>query len=358
MTLNNANMDIKEENSIKNSYLYIKNVNVNIESYETKLLLEENIEDVLKFQIAYEDENRVLVYDVSGTVSLEEYLKTNKLTKTDVCSIMTAIDNILTSVENYLISENSVALNTKLIRVSKNSSGKLHISFVIIPNLNVDFSYELSKFLIRVLRFIDVNDKEALNLAYGLFVRSSKEDYVMSDLMELIDKAEIDNINNDFYYDKNDFLEYDESIANEIDDEIINEARYNIEDIDENYIYDDVKENNLKKDIFEGDKDIEMDDDTQKFIEDELYKDFDKEDKKIIKFGKKKKKKLLNAHIKLDFICYAITPLLLVAMPIIYYFLNGSEKLLENIITILTFEFLSLILLVIGRVLNYRLEKV
>lgn len=354
------NIDISEEKNIKNTYLYIKNLNINTESYESKLLLEENIEDVLKFQIGYENEKRVLIYDVSGTISLEEYLKSNKLTEVDVCNIVTSIDNVLTSAENYLLSENSIALDLRLIRIKKNDTGDLKLCFVLIPNYNLDFSYELSKFLIRVLRFIDVKDKDALNLAYGLFVRSSKEDYVMSDLMELIDKVKIRNSKNE-YYDEDVFRAYDESLANEIDEDIMNENKYNMMAIDEDEIVeseDYEKENVNNKNVFEGKKDIEIDLDTKDFLANELYEDFDKEDKKIIKFGKKNKKKFLNAHIKIDFLCYVITPFAIIAIPIFYYFINGKEKFLGNAITIFTVEFILFILLAIGRIINYRMEKV
>ena len=48
-----------------------------------------------------------------------------------------------------------------------------------------DFSFELSKFLIKSLRYTDVNDKKGLELAYKLFVKSSKDNYTINDLMKV-----------------------------------------------------------------------------------------------------------------------------------------------------------------------------
>ena len=115
-TLNN--IEYVEEKSIKNTLLYVKNLKMNMESYEYKILSEESIENMIKFQIGYEGENQLLKFDVSNTISLEEHLKTNKLQKKDVCDIILAIDEILFSIENYLISENSLVLDLKTIRLS------------------------------------------------------------------------------------------------------------------------------------------------------------------------------------------------------------------------------------------------
>ena len=343
------NFNITEEKSIKTTKLILRNVKINTESYESKLLSEDNIDKVIKFQIIYEGEDKALLFDVSNTQSLDEYLLSNKLKKDDICNIITSIDEILTSIENYLISENSISLDPRLIRVTKNSYEEIDLSFIVIPNLNLDFSYELSKFLIRILRFVDVSDKEALNLAYSLFVRSSKDNYVINDLIELVDAVKTPRIKDLSKPSYDELKEYDENMAFDVAESTIDESLLysnNYEDIDEEEVF----------------KDISIDDETIDLLGDSLLKDFDKEDKKIIKFSKQKnrkaKKKFFNAHIRLDFACYVLVPLFLVAIPIMYFFINGKEMFIQNVSFIFVYEFFVFILLVIARVMNYRMKRV
>lgn len=343
------NFNITEEKSIKNTKLILRNVKINTESYESKLLSEDSIDKIIKFQIVYEGEEKALLFDVSGTQSLDEYLISNKLNKEDICNIIIAIDEILTSLENYLISENSVSLDPRLIRVKKDDYEELNLSFIVIPNLNLDFSYELSKFLIRILRFVDVSDKDALNLAYSLFVRSSKDNYVINDLMELIDSVKTPRIKDLSKMNYDDLKEYDENMAFDLAESTIDENYLdygNPEDIDEEEVF----------------KDISIDDETKDLLGESLLSDFDKEDKKIIKFSKQKnkkmKKKFFNAHIKLDFACYVLVPLFLVAIPIMYFFINGKDAFIKNITIIFAYEFFVFVLLVIGRIMNYRMKRV
>lgn len=333
MISNNINMignniEVKEEKGIKNTSIFIKNAKVNVESYESKILTEDNIENIIKYQISYDGENRVLKYDVSNTLSFEEYLKTNKLRKNDVCDILLAIDDILMSIENYLISENSILLDLKAIRIAKYRS-RIKYKFIAIPNLNADFSYELSKFLIRILRYVDVEDKEALSLAYSLFVRSSKENYTMNDLIELVDKVRDKNTNADYNISMEDLIDYDEEMAKEISEEVMEENRFDFTSVDDEKINKRVEIDNrksLNSSLYEDDESTTIDDETKGALEESLFNDFNKDDKKIIKFKKNifgvKKKKTLKGHINIGLIGLSLAPIILVLLPTVFFLLN------------------------------------
>ena len=286
---------------------------------------------MIKFQIAYEGENQLLKYDVSNTISLEEYLKTNKLNKKDVCDIILAIDDILFSIENYLISENSLVLDLKAIRLTKLRNNRIKYKFVSVPNLNLDFSYELSKFLIRILRFVDIEDKEALSLAYGLFVRSSKDNYTMNDLIELVDKVRDKSYNITDDITMEELINYDEELANEISDEIMEENRFDFSSIDANEVQKEAdKVGGSKSNIDYGDdcddENITIDRETNDMLQDSLFNDFNKDDKKIVKFKKNifglKKKRALKGHIRVGLLAYAVAPILIILLPLLVFFIK------------------------------------
>ncbi len=357
-------IDIREEKNLKNSKIYLKNVVFDKDSYETKILCEDNIDGVLHFQLAYEKNDKCLVFDVGDTISFEEYLLSNILSKKDICDIIISVDDVLTSIENYLISENSISLNLKLIRVYK-LKNHLKLKFVVLPNNNSDFAYELSKFLIKVLRHIDTSDREALSLAYGLFVKSSKENYMMSDLMELVDMVKIKDDVAIGDYNSIEQRHYDEMMAEEIEEEMAN-YYYDYDEPYESY------EIERKKEVLDNrsfdDKgrryndNIYIDDDTKDFLEDEIYEDFDKEDKKIIKFSKSDKKsrkrKTLNAHINITYLCLVFTPVLLVVLPVLYFLINGQSIFMKNIVYILIYELALFGLLITNRIKEYRTKNI
>lgn len=341
-----SSIQIEEEKSIKNTSIYVRNVEINEESYETKMLLEENIENVLKFQIVYEGESSALRFDVSKTISFDEYLKNYKLKKRDLCDIIDSIDSMLSSIENYLIAENSVSLDLRLIRVDRSSKKSLNLKFVVIPNYKSSFSLELSKFLIRILRHVDVDDKNALSLGYGLFVRSSKDNYTISDLMELIDAVR-DN--------KKEILkEMDKEALNAYDEELVSE----MEEISDDIIdISDYEETDVKK---EESMDAIMDKNTSDIINETLFEDFDKKDnkgeKKIIKFKKKlfdlRPKKALNAHIVVNICKSALVPVACILVPMAIYMVCGTDKFLKYLPLICLYEIILLIIYVINSIID------
>lgn len=151
-----------------------------------KIVLEEENLDFLPSKIKINYENNAYEYDVKGQ-TLEEYVKEgNRFTKKDIINLVNSIDKMLSEIEDYLLSENNVILDLKTVCKDEDK-----YYFTLAPNINLDFSYELSKFLIRILRYVDVNDKDALALAYKLFVKSSKDNYTINDLLEVVNSYQL-----------------------------------------------------------------------------------------------------------------------------------------------------------------------
>ena len=141
-----------------------------------------------------EDEN-IIVYDntgqkLSNLISKENY----KLDKNDIVKIIKDLNSALNTLNNYLLSENDIMFDFDTI--IKDVSGDYN--FTIVPGLNKDFNFELSKFLMQSLRHIDINDKEALALAYQLFTTSTRDNFNgISDLLDKIEKFDNNNTYNE-----------------------------------------------------------------------------------------------------------------------------------------------------------------
>lgn len=115
--------------------------------------------------------------------NLTEFTKFHHLKKNELQSFIHQISAFAEKNENEV---NRIDLNFEMVYVKKGTEKEPELVFTI-GKKDMDFSFELSKFLIRLLRMVDVNDKEALRLAYGLFVKSSKPNYKLEDLVELAD---------------------------------------------------------------------------------------------------------------------------------------------------------------------------
>lgn len=116
-------------------------------------------------------------------VNFTEFTKEHKLSREDLVSTIHQIGNFARANEKE---KNKIDFDFESVYVKK---GKEKMELILtLGERNKDFSFELSKFLIRLLRRIDVGDKAALRLAYGMFVKSSKQNYKIEELEELADE--------------------------------------------------------------------------------------------------------------------------------------------------------------------------
>ena len=335
--------DMKELNveinkSIKGNFIYIKDVYVNNESYEYKILMEQDIDNVNKMQIEYDGNKVNLLYDINNKITLENYLLQKKLNVASLLLIIKNINNLLNSISNYLLSENSVTLDFRTIVIDREGKST-KLKFCLVPNLNNDFSYELSKFLMRILRHVDIKDKNALPLAYKLFIKSSKDNYTIDDLLEVVKQYEEDNEKIYDIYDEN--FVFDESVL--LADE--NDNKEEFVDINSFYKNEDIKEDeksiNIENDIIETNQDIVMDDETRK-----LLNSFD-EDKEVV-----------HAHIKINPLKKIFTPFVSLIVPLALYFSLSKYQFSKILPMIFIMECMLLISTIISAVKRARSKGV
>ena len=144
-------------------------------------------------------------------------------------------------------------------------------------------------------------------LAYKLFIKSSKDNYTIDDLLEVVKQYEEDSDNLYDIYDEN--LIFDENTL--IDDG--NENKEDFVDLNSFYQNDNVvkeaKSISIEKDIMESDSYVVIDDETKK-----LLNSFDEE------------KEVVHAHIKINPLKKIFTPFVSLIVPIALYIgLSESE---------------------------------
>ena len=177
------------ENNLGKKILIIPEQIEKEKTYNKTILEEENL-NYLPSRMKINYENNAYEYAVKGQ-TLEEYVKEgNRITKKDIINLLDSIDEMLSEIKNYLLSENNVILDLKTICKDEDK-----YYFTLAPNIDLDFKYELSKLIIRILRYVNVNDKKTLELAYSLFIKTSQDNYTIDDLLNIINENTIEKYN-------------------------------------------------------------------------------------------------------------------------------------------------------------------
>lgn len=105
---------------------------------------------------------------------LSDYLRENKLGMKDYKNLVIGIRNGMNTLKT--IDFDNVYYDGKDIGLTP-------------LNKEQDFYYDLSRFFVRMLRFCEIDNRETLNLAYSLFVTSSRTDYKIEDLVRVVEEV-------------------------------------------------------------------------------------------------------------------------------------------------------------------------
>ena len=111
--------------------------------------------------------------------SLNECLKGNNLSKDDVKKFMESIIDFsrVNSKKKDLID-----FNPDNIQIYDDSS----LKFTFVEKSEHDFSFNFSQLMIRILRHVDTKSRDALHLAYALFLAASKSGFDMGDIENVL----------------------------------------------------------------------------------------------------------------------------------------------------------------------------
>lgn len=175
--------NVSYEHSLRHSFMHIKNMDISLNSYETKLLKETHVPGTLKLHIDSDISGNTLSYDISGLESMEKYLESHSLCYSEISMLMESLNTLLESLEEYMISENSVALTPSSIFFDHE---KEEWKFTVVPGYKNEFNSDLSDFLSYLLKHINYKDDRAVIMGYSLFQESNKEFFQMTDLLRIV----------------------------------------------------------------------------------------------------------------------------------------------------------------------------
>lgn len=110
--------------------------------------------------------------------TLNECLKGNNLTNEEIIKFMESIISFSRGNKK----KDLIDLNPENIQVSDDKS----LKFTFVEKSEHDFSFNFSQLMIRILRHVDTKSRDALHLAYALFLAASKSGFDMGDIENVL----------------------------------------------------------------------------------------------------------------------------------------------------------------------------
>lgn len=179
---------ISYRREMKHNYLMIEGDTELECNYETRMMLSNSIEGLLRFRIKKVDVQCYFCYEITSRQPLSRLLESKHINAQEIRQMMMDIAHTLTVMEGYLLKEEQILLEPDFIYVEPEL---FRVELCLLPGRKGDFPEDMSRLLEYLLGKVEYQDKEAVVIAYGLYRESMKENYGMNDLFQLLRREDV-----------------------------------------------------------------------------------------------------------------------------------------------------------------------
>lgn len=174
-------MEVHYERQMRHNYLIIKPENSCEESYESRMLMVNAIDGLLKFRFRQTEDGVLYYYEITSKQPLSRILEGRWIGRNEITGLIASIARILERMENYLLLESRILLEPEYIYVNPED---FKIFLCLVPGREADFPKAMEQLLQYILKKVDHEEKDGVLLAYRLYQESQKQFYGMDNLLK------------------------------------------------------------------------------------------------------------------------------------------------------------------------------
>jgi hypothetical protein len=186
--LRGENLEIKFEREQGNNYLVVQDNDLDFNSYQIQMLVNNNIKGVLCTSTRTVNMKQKIYYDITSKQSLNQLFEIRQLSPGEIYNLMNDIIIIIEELKNYMIGEEICMFSPQYVYVDAET---LLPSICVIPkegvdNGLIDLANMFSEMLIA---------KEEDKMAYCLYRFSKVKDKTVANLKQIMESSYSDNTN-------------------------------------------------------------------------------------------------------------------------------------------------------------------
>ncbi len=178
-----AMQSMEYRRDISGNYLVLREYT---DDYRVHMLENNRIPGLIGISLYEDDGRQDIRYDIGSRESLRQLLDARALTGDSVSRIIRDLVRTVRELGAYMLDKDDLLLDPDYIYFDEHRSPML----CYVPDNSCGLRAGLSELLRRMLTAIDNNDHDSVVLTYSLYQESLRENYVIDDLMKIIQSAE------------------------------------------------------------------------------------------------------------------------------------------------------------------------
>lgn len=188
-----AQMEVSYSRRLDYQYMMIETDEEARSDYRLSMLINNRINGFLPVHVQQMNGKSTLSYEITSLENLPEFLDARKITYDEMVSLLLQFCSAVSEVGRYLLDGEGILLEPQYIYVSKSLE---RIRFCYYPYQHMPLHQSVNVLCRFLIDHIDYDDRRSLELAYGLFQESLRENLSISVIVGCI-KDRLENATND-----------------------------------------------------------------------------------------------------------------------------------------------------------------
>lgn len=189
-----AQMEVSYSRRLDYQYMMIETGEEARSDYRLSMLINNRINGFLPVHVQQMNGKSTLSYEITSLENLPEFLDARKITYDEMVSLLLQFCSAVSEAGRYLLDGEGILLEPQYIYVSKSLE---RIRFCYYPYQHMPLHQSVNVLCRFLIDHIDYDDRRSLELAYGLFQESLRENLSISVIVGCI-KDRLENATNDY----------------------------------------------------------------------------------------------------------------------------------------------------------------
>ena len=189
-----AQMEVSYSRRLDYQYMMIETGGEARSDYRLSMLINNRINGFLPVHVQQMNGKSTLSYEITSLENLLEFFDARKITYDEMVSLLLQFCSAVSEAGRYLLDGEGILLEPQYIYVSKSLE---RIRFCYYPYQHMPLHQSVNVLCRFLIDHIDYDDRRSLELAYGLFQESLRENLSISVIVGCI-KDRLENATNDY----------------------------------------------------------------------------------------------------------------------------------------------------------------
>ena len=189
-----AQMEVSYSRRLDYQYMMIETDEEARSDYRLSMLINNRINGFLPVHVQQMNGKSTLSYEITSLENLPEFFDARKITYDEMVSLLLQFCSAVSEAGRYLLDGEGILLEPQYIYVSKSLE---RIRFCYYPYQHMPLHQSVNVLCRFLIDHIDYDDRRSLELAYGLFQESLRENLSISVIVGCI-KDRLENATNDY----------------------------------------------------------------------------------------------------------------------------------------------------------------